>query len=181
MQTWITKKATYKRFAALSQWDLPPGTIRSHWQFLFGLSLHLMCSTVLNKAFSHFWTSFIVWEHFRVLHACMVIVITLALVSAFLLCWTQHILHLGPSDSTNTARSACLMQFERFIYSLDTQIWEISLRQRCILTLCILESWLFIAAPYLLLIHCCWILVQCSVFWVLTNERDVLCFASSGC
>lgn len=95
MQTWITKKATHKRFAALSQWDLPPGTIKSYWQFLFGLSLHLMCSTVLKKAFSHFWTSFIVWEHSRVLHACMIIVVTLALVSAFLLCWTQKHSALG--------------------------------------------------------------------------------------
>lgn len=49
-----------------------------------------MCSTVLNKAFSHFWTSFMVWEHSRLLHACMLIVVTLALVSAFLLCWTAH-------------------------------------------------------------------------------------------
>lgn len=46
----------------------------------------------------------------------------------------KNILHLGPSDSTSTARSACLMQTERFIYPLDTQIWEISLRQRCIST-----------------------------------------------
>lgn len=140
-----------------------------------------MCSTVLNKAFSHFWTSFILWEHSRVVDACMVIVVTLALVSAFLLWWTQHILHLGPSGSTNTARSACLMQTEGFIYPLDTQIWEISLRQRCILTtvyfgvLAVYCSTL--CAPHSLLLDPCATLHILS----LTNGRDVLCFASGSC
>lgn len=133
-----------------------------------------MCSSVLNKAFSHFWTSFMVWEYLRVLHACMVTVLSLALVSAFLLCWAQPVLHLGPSGSTNTARSACLMQTERFMYPLDTQIWEISLREICILTsfgvLAVYCS--TFPAPHSLLLD------SLATQHILSASK---CFASSGC